>query len=180
MARFIVLAGPSGAGKSTILNFLVGKISAAYCQKYTTRPSRNTADDERDFIFCTKEKIPTENVVTFESYGHTFAIPINFVDKQLIRGEHVAMVIGHYPTIQALREVYGEQLLCIFVYCQPELLRERIFGDVQMHRISRWTDIEAEIRDIYSQLACVDLVLDNSGEFSSTEYRLCRLLERLL
>ena len=55
--------------------------------KYTTRPSRRTHEDERDFIFCDPDKFPSEGVLRFRSYGHLFGIQLEPINRSLEDGK---------------------------------------------------------------------------------------------
>src|SRR5438132_468919 len=76
-----VLIGPSGTGKSTILRCIAESIGAESAPKYTTRPSRHTTEDARDFIFCSREEFPTQGILAFESYGQLFGIQLEQIDN---------------------------------------------------------------------------------------------------
>ena len=174
----VVLTGPSGSGKSSILRFLEKSMGAQVAPKYTTRPSRGTEEDERDFIFCNEDQFPKDGVMRFPSYGHLFGIELEQIGESLRRGELHAIIVGDYAAVRQMSALYGDQLLVILVFCSSTVLKERIFRDVKSHRVSRWVLVQEELSGIYDNLDCVTNVVNNSGSFEHSCERVYDIVSR--
>ena len=171
------LLGCSGAGKTTILRYLRRSIAADAAPKFTTRPSRNTSEDIEDFIFCVDPNFPTDDIISFESYGYVFGIQRLEIDHSLKRGKSHVVVVGDASVVERLRDVYNEKVVSIFVFCQSSVLQKRVACDPA--RAARWPMISAEIDRVYDQLGSVDFVVNNSNSKEKTFSqinRVCKLL----
>jgi ribose 1,5-bisphosphokinase PhnN len=163
-----VLTGPSGTGKSSILYYMEEALGAETVPKYTTRPSRNTKEDQRDFIFCKLPDLPKQGLLRFDSYGHAFGIRLDSIESTLHRGRIHAIVVGDYGAVRQLASMYRDQLSTIFVFCESSILKARMLKDPSSQRLDRWLLVQEEIGAIYNQLDCVNLVVDNSGSPDDT------------
>jgi guanylate kinase len=173
------LLGPSGVGKSTILRYLERAIHAEAAPKYTTRPSRGTPDDNRDFIFCSADEIPTTGTLRFDSYGHVFAIQLDRIADSLARGRSHVLTVDSARTVEELQKVFSGRLVTILVYCVSEILRARIFSVTEPHRRERWPYVALELSSIYDELGCVTFVVNNSHTEARTYQQVNRILDML-
>lgn len=176
-AHLFVLLGPSGAGKTTILRYLERSRGAESAPKYTTRPCRNTCEDKQDFIFCKIEDFPSVRVLGFESYGHLFGIQLEKIQQSLERGASHVTIVGQSETVIRLISLYPNVTVPIFVFCDLHILKKRILNDLS--RAQRWPQVREEIKNIYSQLGCMEFLINNSGSKADTFAQVERLLSRL-
>lgn len=168
-SHLIILLGPSGVGKSTMLHYLENKYAVETSPKFTTRPSRNTPEDERDFIFCTDSEFPTEGILAFKSYGHLFGIDLEAIHTSFHKERSHAVIVGNCDVKrQLIKLLKTVRVIGIFVYCDLAILENRIFSDSHPHRSSRWEAIRSEISHIYPDIGCVDFVIDNSKSLNNT------------
>ena len=167
-SRLFVLVGPSGVGKSTILRHFESRFAAESSPKYTTRPSRNTEEDARDFIHCVPPDFPKDGVLAFESYGHLFGIQLNAIAESFRKDRHHVTIVGSNDTAAKLLTIFGNRVVVIFVFCDFSVLKERIMVSADVHRSGRWAAISDEIDHIYQELECVDFVINNSKSFEAT------------
>ncbi len=175
---FFVLTGPSGTGKSSILHYMEQILGAQTAPKYTTRPSRHTEEDERDFIFCEPDHFPSEGVLRFPSYGHFFGIQLDAIEKSIQQGKIHVLIVGDYNAVRQLSSIYKDKLVTIFVFCEPKILEERIFKDPSSQRSTRWSLVREELSTIYDQLDCVNFVVNNSGSLEETFSQIHRIVSR--
>lgn len=175
-AHLFILIGPSGVGKSTLLRYLEERADAESAPKYTTRPSRGTPEDARDFIFCEPDEFPQEGVLCFESYGHLFGIQLTKIEESLRYGRSHVTAVGDCATASRLMALFQERSVCIFVYCSLPVLRKRMLADRTSRRIERYHLVRRELTRIYTQLGCVQVVIDNSHEELNTFSQIDRLL----
>ena len=174
--KLIVLFGLSGVGKTSILRMLESKHQIASFPKYTTRPSRKTADDEKDFVFDHIELWPLEDLTIFESYGHQFGVQIAKIVDRLDSGVSVATVLGDRATIEKLKEQVAGRMLVIFVFCEEQELMHRLEFSEAGARRTRADAVKAELGSIYSQLGCVDLIVNNTKNLNHAVEKIVRAL----
>jgi guanylate kinase len=174
-----VLIGPSGVGKSTILRYLESRFGVESSPKYTTRPSRNTEEDARDFIHCTHSNFPTNNILVFESYGHLFGIQLNSIAESFRKGKAHVTIVGSSDTVLQLSAIYGDKVVVMFIFCDFMVLRDRIMASSDVLRTDRWVAICNEIDNIYHQLKCVDFVVNNSKSIDETFRQIDTIINRL-
>lgn len=163
----VLLLGPSGVGKTSILSELIKSTHCETAKKFTTRPSRDTAEDIRDFIFCkTRQGFPSQDILTFESYNHYFGIQLNEVQSTIKSGKIHVLVVGDRTIVEELKRAFPEKVLTLLVYCEFDTLEERIAIDTL--RLHRWPEIQQEIREIYNWLGCVDKIINNSRDIDGS------------
>jgi guanylate kinase len=173
--KLVVLTGPSGAGKSTILRYLVSEHGFDSAPKFTTRPSRGTADDVRDFIFCNSDTFPKSDILPFTSYGHLFGIQLGRIDDSLSRGQSHVLIVGDPAVIEPLIPRYRANLISVYVYCDEATLRKRVFESPDSSRHTRWPSIVSEMREIYGRLGNVHHII-NSSKSTADSFKQTRTL----
>jgi ribose 1,5-bisphosphokinase PhnN len=161
-ARLILLMGPSGVGKSSLKAYLQSTYGMDSAPKFTTRPSRLTPEDERDFIFCDLVSFPSKGILRFDSYGAVFGIQTAEIARSLQKGTNHVLVVGDCTTVGQLSELYPGLVVTVLVYCDRDVLYSRVAGK-DLARIERWPRIAEEIDNFHSELRCVRFVVNNSG-----------------
>ena len=78
-----------------------------------------------------------------------------------------AIVVGDSDVTIRLAEIYPNSVRSVFVFCQPEVLRERVLG-LGTHRAGRWSHVTQEFDRVYTQLAPVQFVINNSDTIGHT------------
>lgn len=133
--KLIIFSAPSGAGKTTIVHYLLKKIpELSFSISATTRPSRGTETNEKDYYFISKEeflhKVAKQEFVEFEEvYSGTFYGTLRSeIQRIWDQGRHVVFDIDVQGGLR-LKKKYEENALAIFV--QPpslEILIQRLAG----------------------------------------------------
>jgi len=175
----LLLFGFSGTGKTFIKTHAEEKFGFESAPKFTTRKSRETAQDKRDFIFCTSEEQMPENTLKFVSYGNVFAIQLDEVTASFRRGKNHVLVVGDKATVKKLKSLFPNRTQTVFVFCDRTILRARILNGLSHARVSRWQAIEEEINNVYDCLEVCDYVINSSHAVDETEVLLNQLFERL-
>ncbi|AVP96485.1 hypothetical protein C7S18_04415 [Ahniella affigens] len=171
----LLLFGLSGAGKTTALRQLERKGLVDTSPKFTNRPVSSNHDDSRDFIFCEDVDFPHIDVLEFESYGHRFGVQLQEVSKSLDAGRTHAIIVGSSAAVARFRELYGERVVSLLIYCDANELERRSRMDSK--RSKRWREIQVEIDGFYAQLGAVDFVYD-ATKHDSDGVRLINTLSR--
>lgn len=174
----LLLLGTSGVGKTSVLEYLQTEYSFDTSRKYTTRKPRNNISDESSFIFCsTINEFPQNNLLVFQSYGNPFGIQIDQINLSVMQGRDHVLTIGDAKTAIQLKNIFGNRIKVVLLYCQYEILKSRIMSDVG--RAVRWKMVEKEIQEIYSWLGVVDYIIDCSFEFEITKKKIDKLINKI-
>lgn len=164
--KIFVILGPSGVGKTSVLRCLETNHGIETTPKHTTRPSRNTSEDIRDFIFCKREDFPAQDILIFESYGHYFGIDLAAIRNSIRRGKSCAIVVGDCEVVKKLSSMFGHKsMIVILIFCDSQTLKKRI---ADSSRLERWPKIVEELSNIYGELRCVNFVVNNSFSLGET------------
>jgi guanylate kinase len=175
-ALLVILIGPSGVGKSSVKRYLKQRLNADSAPKYTTRARRRADEDKADFIFVQKNQFPTSGVLSFQSYGEWFGIQLDAIETSLSAHRSHILIVGDRPTADFLIGRYPDVAICILIYCEKDVLRERLRVPSSDSRVQRWPRVLEEVDRIYSLLGCVHFVVNNSGAWDSTRQQLEQLL----
>lgn len=170
----LLLLGPSGVGKSTAKEYLETELGFESAPKYTTRPSRGTAEDERDFIFCRKQQFPSSDVLLFDSYGAQFGIQLARIRASFQSRRPHVIVVGNRATVDELKILFPDSVRTVLVYAEQNVLMDRLRRGVT--RLTRLASVQRELDDIYGWLGSVDFILNNSGTIEETKESLRRII----
>jgi len=144
--KLIIFSAPSGAGKTTIVKHLLTKFpQLSFSISATTRESRGSEQDRKDYYFISKEdflhKVAHQEFVEFEEvYNGTFYGTLRSEIERIWNDDkHVIFDIDVEGGLR-LKRKYENDALAIFV--QPpslEVLKERLAG--------RGTDSEEKLQE---------------------------------
>ncbi|WP_207535866.1 guanylate kinase [Desertivirga arenae] len=133
--KLVIFSAPSGAGKTTIVHYLLSKIpQLEFSISATTRESRGTEENLKDYYFITKEeflhKVAKHEFVEFEEvYSGTFYGTLKSEIQRIWDADkHVVFDIDVEGGLR-LKKKYEDNALAIFV--QPpslEVLIQRLGG----------------------------------------------------
>jgi guanylate kinase len=125
-----LLAAPSGAGKSTIVKRVIFLSDLEPIVTYTTRERRADEVEEVDHHFVTTEefermKSAGELAESQTIFGHQYGSSRNRLESAIERGVDL---ISDYDVLgsEALANLYPENVVTIFVWVPPEVLRQRL------------------------------------------------------
>jgi len=131
--KLIIFSAPSGAGKTTIVHYLLSRIpELEFSISATTRKSRGTEINDKDYYFITKEeflhKVAKHEFVEFEEvYSGTFYGTLRSeIERIWKEGKHVVFDIDVEGGLR-LKKKFEDDALAIFV--QPpslEVLIQRL------------------------------------------------------
>jgi guanylate kinase len=133
--KLVIFSAPSGAGKTTIVHYLLSKIpQLEFSISATTRESRGTEENLKDYYFISKEeflhKVAKHEFVEFEEvYSGTFYGTLKSEIQRIWDADkHVVFDIDVEGGLR-LKKKYEDNALAIFV--QPpslEVLVQRLGG----------------------------------------------------
>ena len=117
----IILSSPSGAGKSTLARLLAEwdpsiKVSISA----TTRPSRDSENEGKEYFFLTKEAFQRqiENgdfLECAEVFGNLYGTPLQFIEDCQQKNLDVVFDIDWQGSIQIKNSRYRKNVVSIFV-----------------------------------------------------------------
>ncbi|WP_207424563.1 guanylate kinase [Desertivirga brevis] len=144
--KLVIFSAPSGAGKTTIVHYLLSKIpQLEFSISATTRESRGTEENLKDYYFISKEeflhKVAKHEFVEFEEvYSGTFYGTLKSEIQRIWDAEkHVVFDIDVEGGLR-LKKKYEDNALAIFV--QPPSL------EVLIQRLgSRGTDSPEKLKE---------------------------------
>ena len=148
--KLVIFSAPSGAGKTTIVHYLLSKIpQLEFSISATTRESRGTEENNKDYYFVSKEeflhKVAKHEFVEFEEvYSGTFYGTLKSeIQRIWDAGHHVVFDIDVEGGLR-LKKKFGDDALAIFV--QPPSL------EVLIQRLgSRGTDSAEKLKERISK-----------------------------
>lgn len=148
--KLVIFSAPSGAGKTTIVHYLLSKIpQLEFSISATTRDSRGTEQNNKDYYFVSKEeflhKVAKHEFVEFEEvYSGTFYGTLKSeIQRIWDAGHHVVFDIDVEGGLR-LKKKFGDDALAIFV--QPPSL------EVLIQRLgSRGTDSAEKLKERISK-----------------------------
>lgn len=133
--KLVIFSAPSGAGKTTIVHELLRRIpELSFSISATTRESRGTEENQKDYYFISKEqflhRVAKHEFAEFEEvYSGTFYGTLRSeIERIWQTGKHVVFDIDVQGGMR-LKKKYGEEAISIFV--QPpsmEVLIQRLTG----------------------------------------------------
>jgi len=148
--KLVIFSAPSGAGKTTIVHYLLSKIpQLEFSISATTRESRGTEENNKDYYFISKEeflhKVAKHEFVEFEEvYSGTFYGTLKSeIDRIWESGKHVVFDIDVEGGLR-LKKKFGDDALAVFV--QPPSM------EVLIQRLgSRGTDSAEKLKERISK-----------------------------
>lgn len=144
--KLLIFSAPSGAGKTTIVHYLLSKFpQLEFSISATTRNSRGSEVNDRDYYFISKEdflhKVAKHEFLEFEEvYSGTFYGTLKSEIERIWRNGKVVVFDIDVEGGLRLKKKFGDQALAVFV--QPPSL------DVLIQRLAgRGTDSAEKLRE---------------------------------
>lgn len=117
--------GPSSSGKTTLAKNLkdIGFIELVSC---TTRKIRIGEIEGSDYYFLTKEEFNnTELIECVEYSGNYYGLSKKEIDNKLQDNDKIFVILDKQGVLK-IKELYGDIVKVIYVYCSEETLKERL------------------------------------------------------
>jgi len=139
-----VISAPAGTGKTTLARMLIDEFP---CVKEsiscTTRPPRKGEIEDVDYHFIQKkefsEKVETGELLEHaEVFGNHYGTLRSSVEKNLLSGEHVILVIDTEGAQQLKKQKTG----AVFIFIQPPSM-----GELRSRLFNRKTEKEEHIEE---------------------------------
>ena len=151
----VIIDGPSGVGKDTIINTLLEK----YPEKFghpinaTTRPMRENESQGNPYLF-----IDEEEFFRLRSTGEIFEHTVRHGTYRGMRKSSFDGIIreGKIPLrdcdrfgLTALKKVYGNNVISIFLICDKEIIRDRLISrnEPEESMKARLEDYDSYVKD---------------------------------
>lgn len=154
-----VVSAPAGTGKTTLVRMLREEFNCVVESiSFTTRDPRPLEIAGRDYHFITKTEFENkiregEFLEYAEVFGHYYGTSKKFVEDELLKGNHVVLVIDTQGAMQLMKF-----LGAVFVFISPpslEELKARLFSrktdssDAIQRRLS-WAEKEMSLSSRYN------------------------------
>ena len=119
----LCLIGKSGSGKSTISSRLERRFGYVQAKSYTTRPMRDSPEDENTHTFITREQIDDfkDDIVAYNEYnGNAY-----FVTRKMLEGCQI-YVVDREGLIQLYKNYHNKDILSIYIDCDSSIASRRM------------------------------------------------------
>lgn len=147
-----VISGPSGSGKTTLLARLLkapelrGKLIKSI--SLTTRPRRSGEQCGRDYFFISKKRFlglrKAKKILEWTRYlGYYYATPKAFIQKEMARGNNLALCLDLRGALR-LRRLYPGSAVLIFI--QPPSIKALWPRITQRCRRTKSEEVRQRIR----------------------------------
>lgn len=128
--RLFVFTGTSGSGRKTVAHRIGKMFGLRHVLSCTTRPPRAQEEAERDYHYLTPDQFAEEEardgfVQTAEIDGIRYGTRRRELDEALASGQPVYLILNRAGA-EAIKQLYGEQVVRIFLYVDKRTVRERL------------------------------------------------------
>ena len=176
-----VIIGPSGAGKTTLLK--IAKKHRPEISIHMKMVSRKKRLDDIDIKsssvdFVDNEVFDANKYYVYSLYGNTYGIEKKQLDDALKKNIPHLVVCTDIPTIEKLKEVYGNQLQTVFVFSEGKDISQILFdrGTPEAEQISRFTYSEYIMGLFKENKITFDHVIFNCGNQEDLWYKLEKII----
>ena len=151
----VIIDGPSGVGKDTIINILLERYPKRFGHAInaTTRPMRKNESQGNPYLFISEEEF-----FRLRASGDIFEQTIRHGTYRGMRKSSFDEIIkaGKIPLrdcdkngLEALRKIYGNKILSIFLVCDKEVIKNRLISRNEPldSMNSRLKDYDSYIKD---------------------------------
>ncbi|WP_276355248.1 guanylate kinase [Cohnella caldifontis] len=128
--KIIVFTGTSGAGRKTIAGRVSQALGLRRILSATTRAPRNPEMPDADYHYVSKERFEELErggafVQTAAIDHHKYGVLKRELEEALEGGHSVSLVLNREGA-EAVKELYGDRVVRVFVYVDKNTVRERL------------------------------------------------------
>jgi guanylate kinase len=126
----IVFTGTSGAGRKTIARRISEALGLRPVVSATTRTPRNSDKPDLDYHYMSRERFEEWErdggfVQTVEIDRNKYGVLRREMDEALETGHGISLVLNR-DGAEAVKRLYGDRVIRIFVYVDKQTMRERM------------------------------------------------------
>ena len=132
--NIIIIEGPSGVGKDTIINELISRYPNRFARPInaTTRKMRENESQGNPYLFLNDEEFHKLRA-TGEIFEHTirhgtFRGMRRSSFEEILNSNKIALRDCDKYGLKALKEIYGNQVVGIFLTCDKAIIKERLLS----------------------------------------------------
>jgi guanylate kinase len=125
-----VFTGTSGSGRKSIAHRVGHEYSWTHVISCTTRPAREKELGKSDYYYLTREEFnQAESNNEFVQLVHIdqerYGVRKRDLETALTLGQHVYLILNRVGA-STLKQLYGEQVVRLFLYVDKQTVRERL------------------------------------------------------
>lgn len=155
--NIVIIEGPSGVGKDTIINEIIERYPDKFARPInaTTREMRPNESQGNPYLFLSEAEF-----LDLRKSGEIFEHTIRHGTYRGMRKSSFEEILNQNKIairdcdkygLKALKELYGKQVLGIFLTCDKDIIKERLISrDEPLESMkSRLNDYDQCIKDAY-------------------------------
>lgn len=128
--RIFVFTGTSGSGRKTVARKIGEEFGLTHVISCTTRPPRNPEKPDSDYHYVGTEMFEQwerdgKFVQTATIDRHRYGVLTRELDRSLSEGRSVYLILNREGA-SAIKSLYGERVVRVFVYVDKQTTRERL------------------------------------------------------
>jgi len=125
-----IITGTSGSGRKTAAHKALKGSNVVHVLSCTDRPPRSSESPDTDYRFVSAEQFDIMHsnnlfVEYVQIDRYRYGISRRYLDLALGAGNHAYVILNRHGS-DALRAMYGERVVRIFIYVNKNTLRERL------------------------------------------------------
>jgi len=182
--KIIIIEGPSGVGKDAIIAQLIAQHPNVFQKitSYTTRAMRVGEIDGIAYCFTDRQtflsKLKSGDIFEHtERHGEYRGMSKALIDNIINNGK-IALKDADIIGVNALKKVYPNKVLSIFVTAKREFIEQRLInrGDAQPDREKRLADYDNAHKFSHEY----DFIVENNGTLDEAVAKVYSLIKRHL
>ena len=156
-----IISAPSGSGKSTLVNEVRRLVPGLdFSISYTTRKSRGSEEDGREYHFTTREEFERmiaadEFLEWAEVFGNYYGTALSALDLAAQHGTDLLLDIDVQGALQVMQKM--PDAVSIFILPpSPEILERRLRNRSQAEGLANESIIETRLSEARTELQKID------------------------
>ncbi|MNI27823.1 Guanylate kinase [compost metagenome] len=125
-----VFTGPHGAGRKTVAEMSGSTLGMKQVISYTTRPQRANEENGQDYHFISEKQFAeAETQGEFMETGivndYKYGVKSQDIENMFQASGSIYLILNRYGAA-AVKKLYGEHVVQIFIYADPDTLQKRL------------------------------------------------------